>query len=649
MTFGKSVAGKLVCQASLHLTLILSLTSLNAQIQCTEVTSLAGINYQYSSVTYMGGGAAFFDFDNDGDEDIWIAGGVNLDVLFENDGNGGFVEIGEQAGLLAAQNHVSSGVITADLDNDGFRDVVVLPHIGHHPLLFKNNGNGTFEEISETAGLDQFDAQSHSGTIGDINGDGWLDIYIANYVENINSIYDSDGFVVGFDHECFENKLFINDGPLADGQPSWTFTEASAEYAVNNNGCALATTFTDFDLDADADLMIANDFGEWVTPNALYQNTSESPPLNDISQSAGADVGIYGMGIATGDFDQDQDLDYYITNLGRNVLLKNDGTNNFVDDATERGVEDTNMGNELATGWGTVFADVDNDTDLDLFVCNGFVPAAEFIANNEENKNRLFINKGENSSYNFEETALNSGLDDPGRGRGFACSDYDNDGDIDFLVINVNQHTSGDEIQDVLLFRNDNSNGNNWLKVKLEGVINNKDAFGSTIQITVNGKTWVHDYNGGYGTHASQHTSVAHFGMAQANQVESLIVTWPGGAQSAFENIDANQFITITEDGELFTTALIELGEEPISLNAFPNPFNNKTQLEFDLPKSTYVEFEIFDALGRKSGSIKRTWYPAGVHTVDWVVDSIFPTTGWITIRLKTEHQNKIIKILRTK
>lgn len=612
------------------------------QIQFTEVSELVGVDYNFSSVSYMGGGAAFFDFDNDGDEDIWIAGGIGQDVLFENDGTGQFKEIGYDAGLGASNGHVTSGVITGDLDNDGFKDVVLLPHIGFHPLLFRNNGDGTFTEISVLAGLSAVRAQSHAGVMGDINLDGFLDIYVVTYIKNIGNDYDGSGAVVGFDHDCHDNLLFINNG-------DWTFTEQSQAYGVKNGGCGLAAVFTDFDQDADPDLMIANDFGEWIRPNALYQNELPGGSLTDISDSTGANPGIYGMGIAIGDYDQDQDLDYYITNLGRNILLVQD-QEKFTDQTTSTGIEDTYMGNVFATGWGTAFADVDNDTDLDLFVTNGYVPAALFIDNHKQNRNRLYINNGneEGEGFNFEEVSTEAGLDDPGRGRGFTYADYDNDGDLDFLVVNVNQHTSGDPMESVKLFRNDNDNGKSWLKVKLEGTISNRDAFGASIKIVVGNRSWIHDYNGGYGTHASQHSAIAHFGLRNAAFVDSLTVVWPGGSQFSLLNIPSNQQIVIKESGDVLYEKDPSDFVESIPFTVTPNLISQNARIYFRLQKGTQVQLEVFDVWGKKLTTIQQQWFEAGNHTIEWSPTGILTSAGAYLIRLKTAQQINTRKIVYT-
>ena len=612
-----------------------------AQIACTEITSQAGIESFYSAPTYMGGGAAFFDFDNDGDYDIWMAGGLNRDALYENMGDGQFTEIGGEAGLDATDMFVSTGVVTGDLNNDGFRDVVLTPHIGGHPLLFLNNGDKTFTEISETAGLDQIVAQAHAAALGDINKDGLLDIYIGTYTENLNFIYDADGNVIGFDHDCFDNQLYINNGDLS-------FVEAAEAYGVKNNGCALATTFTDFDLDSDPDILIANDFGEWVTPNALYQNDYPTGTYSNVSEATGMDVGIYGMGIAIGDYDQDMDLDYYITNLGRNALLENDGTGSFADRTTETATEDTYMQDSLlAVGWGTAFVDMDNDTDLDLFVCNGYVPAAPFITNPEANKNRLFINEGNGAGNGFSylETALDSGLDNEGRGRGFAYADYDNDGDLDILVVNVNQHTSGDPVENILLFRNESGNEQNWLQVDLEGTVSNRDAFGAYLRIVVGDRSWVHDYNGGFGSHNSQHGSTAHFGLGDAQTVDSLMISWPSGEETILTDLAANQRIKVTEEGSVNTHNLPEAGT--MSLTTQPNPFADVLQIQIELEQSEKVDVEVFDVHGRKLAVLASQNFIAGAHSLTWEPSPDLGQSGVYLVRITSESQSITQSVIR--
>ena len=180
--------------------------------------------------------------------------------------------------------------------------------------------------------------------------------------------------MIGFDHECFDNFFYLNNG---DG----TFTEMAEDLGVADAGCALAIATTDIDQDGDTDLYLANDFGEWVIPNAFFENVEGTDEFEDIGSMNNAGIEIYAMGIAIGDYDLDQDLDIYVSNLGWNVLLNNNGDGVFSDVTTEANVENEwGMFPFRATSWGTAFIDYDNDLYEDLFVSNGRIPAADFIA-----------------------------------------------------------------------------------------------------------------------------------------------------------------------------------------------------------------------------------------------------------------------------
>ena len=599
-------------------------TTLFAQIQFTEVTKELGIDHHFLGINEMGAGAAFFDMDNDGDEDLWLTGGLNRDALYENDGLGNFTEIGVQAGLNATRNKVVTGVITGDLDNDGFKDVLLITHIGFPNVLLKNNGDKTFTELFRT-GLENDKAYSLAAAFADVNQDGYLDIYAGNYIEKDQLTYSDENrdTINGFDHQCHENQLYLNNG-------DWTFINVTADYGVGDQGCALATAFSDYDGDADPDIIVANDFGAWVSPNALLENQSTQNRFQDVSEYAQMDVGIYGMGIAIGDYDNDLDLDYYITNLGENVLCRNEGNGIFSNPTKEAGIPDTyTLDGTLATGWGTAFIDFDNDRDLDLYVVNGYVPAASFIANARANPNRLFENDGKGFF-----TSVAPETQSASWGRGLACADIDNDGDIDFLVGNVNKHTTSDTIQKVQLFRNDTPTENNWLKIKLEGTTNNRDGLGSRILLKAAGKWSLQEANGGYGTHASQHSSIVHFGLGTAEIVDSLVITWMGGEQQILTQIAANQLISIKEAS--LVSAIKEIVPKEISqLTNYPNPFSYSTIIQYYLPQKNNVEINIFDQLGRSIYQSTKKRKPAGDHSFEWAA----PNSGIYYIHLQMDNQ----------
>lgn len=562
------------------------------QEKATEV----GIDHYFHNGNLMGGGVAVFDFNQDGWEDIWINGGSHRDVLYQNKGDGSFIEIGEAAGLGLTANFRTTGVVTGDINNDGFRDVFITTREDTPNIIFQNNGDGTFKDISFSAGINDLIAWSTTAAFADINLDGYLDIYVGNYVEKFGYIADRElGVLSGYDHECQPNYLLINNG---DG----TFTEKGQALLVADEGCALASTFTDFDNDNDVDLMVINDYGQWVVPNNLLINQStETQPefFSAIEDASAIKVGIYAMGIAGGDYDKDNDLDYYITNLGRNALLQNIGDGKFVDTTAFAGLEDTYAGADLTVGWGTSFLDIDNDSDLDLIVANGFISALSFNRTSLQNEDKLFINQGysqEKGGVTFTDESKICGLGDEATARGLAKGDFDNDGDIDLVIVRVNGSHNPAFRKPVLYYENQLNNGNNWLKVNLKG-INNTDAYGAHLRIVVNGESWIEEINGG-SSHASQHSSIVHFGLGKADKVDSLIISHLGGSEEIRTDISVNQSLNITAQSEMVTNVFEVKNDKEFNLSIQPNPIYKEALIQFKNPNKETISLKISDALG---------------------------------------------------
>lgn len=599
------------------------------QFQFTDITKEAGIDYHYLSVDYIGGGAAFFDMDNDGDEDLWISGGIERDVLYENDGTGNFSEIGLDAGLAITNDIFTTGVITGDLDNDGFKDVMIITHKGFPNMLMRNMGNNTFISIGDFSGI-TFEAYSVAAAFGDVNNDGLLDIYEGHYVEDAELIYD--GIVlVGFDHKCYTNKLYINNG-------DWKFTDVSEEIGVDDNGCTLAVMMTDYDDDNDIDILGVNDFGEWVVPNQVYENQNQGEAFIEVGEATGMNSGIYGMGIASGDFDNDMDIDYYITNIGQNVLLQNDGDGNFSDIAVTAGVHDTYAQDSLFTvGWGTAFMDLDNDTDLDLFVTNGHIPAGLLVDNGMEIENSLYSNQGDGS---FLKVVGDSIIESKHIGRGLAYADIDLDGDLDFLVVNINNQNASTERHPVQLIRNDNESGHNWLEIGLEGKISNRDGCGSRIELYSGGESFLSKADGGYGTHASQNSKIVHFGLGTIQSIDSILVKWPSGQTTKLENIEINQVLTIVES-EISSNVTDDVLIDKLELKISPNPFQGETLIEYHLDEKSNLQVIITDQVGKVILSKKEKNKPEGIHEFIWQA----PIQGIYFISIITD-QGKTYKTL---
>ena len=530
---------------------ILTITFLcYGQSSFTETAISWGIEHRAHGI--MGGGVAIFDYNNDGFQDIYLTGGHLRDELFRNNGNKTFTKITRYAGLHLTSYYNTTAVVNGDINNDGFSDIFVSTDSGEKCLLFLNKKDGTFLEIGSSAGITGTQ-WAMAATFGDFNLDGFLDIYITNYIQSHKSIVDENGEVIGFDHSCYPDKLFINSGDL-------TFRESSD--INDSNGCGLAVASTDINNDNSPDIYVANDFGEWVKPNMAYLNKYPEPGFINAGDSFNIDAGIYGMGIAVGDYNRDGLLDYYVTNLGSNILYKNLAIGTFHNDAESAGVLNTYNGEKLATSWGTAFFDYNLDGFEDLFIANGYIPTAEFIGNSKLDPNKLYRNLGNGT---FEDVSMLEDVADTKIGRGMATGDLDNDGDIDFVVATIGMD---DDAGNVLVYENTTDNENSWLKVTVEGTEANRDGYGAKIKLYADHIVWVQEIDGG-SSHGSHHSKIAHFGLGDVLTLDSMVIIWPGGKKQKFLNIESGQHLMIQEDShQLFIVGCTDIAAENYNTDA---------------------------------------------------------------------------------
>ena len=551
----------------------------------------ANLTHVFSQVDFNGGGAAFVDLDNDGDDDVYLVGGNAQDRIFTNDGTGVFTEITETAGIQITEEYYTTGAIYGDINNDGFEDIYVSTYFPiprdndfARNLLFVNNGDLTFTEIWGN-GIVKDKSMTMASTFIDYDLDGDLDIYNANYVKEIKFTYDENGAINGFDHTCFNNLLFRNDG---DGD----FFEVTQSVLPFESGCALAVTATDYDNDGDLDILLGNDFGPFIQPNKFLRNDySETGRFTEIGAEIGADQQMFSMGIAIGDYDNDLDLDYYVTNLGKNLFLElEDGQ--FTDNAAAAGIENEFSGHNssLSVSWGTLFADIDNDMDLDLFVANGFVPAPAFVDNSTLDPDRLFINNGDKT---FTEVDSTAGISNSLVSRGCAYSDIDMDGGIDILSIVFDKPGFGEEPISCL-FKNAKENDNNWIKFKLEGTVSNRSAFGAKIYLYAGSEIRMAELNGG-ASFCSHNTSFMHFGLGIYESVDSVQIIWPGGQNIQTEtNLQINSVNYIKES---VSTSIKELN--PSMATVFPNPTEGLFSIRLN-DDQEIERVEVFDYRGQR-------------------------------------------------
>ncbi|MEM9820580.1 MAG: FG-GAP-like repeat-containing protein [Bacteroidota bacterium] len=586
-----------------------------------ESNAATQVDHVVQHFQYMGGGAAFFDADNDGDDDLYLTSGEGMDHFYLNNGDGTFDLNSEAAGFTMTDTMYTIGVIAGDIDNDGFKDLFVTTDKSDNQskaknLLFKNNGDGTFSEIwQEDLFIDK--SFSMGATFLDYNLDGLLDIYVINYVKAVNFIQDPQGNITGFDHECYRNTMYLN---LGNGD----FEEKSQSLNLIEAGCALAVTASDFDLDHDLDIYIANDFGPFIQANHLFRNNYPNPLFQDVAPTLNAATPMYGMGIAVGDIDGDLDLDYYVTNFGKNLLLRNDLTG-FTDitDQAQVGDEWVVEGESMAIGWGTAFLDFDNDTDLDLYVANGFVPSPDFLPSTFDMSDQLFRCE---EDLTYARLSTDYGIQNEYLSRGMAYSDYDNDGDLDIISV-VLRAPLNDPTRKSVFYTNQMGNQKNWLKIRLEGKTVNRDAIGSKVYVHAGEKVLMREQSGG-SSHCSHNSSVLHFGLDDIEVVDSIEVVWTGGLKRQVEYaINANQTIDIQES---ILSSVADLPAVFNKVQLFPNPAKQQIRLYFPegWPDGNW-HLSIWNSLGQRVEN-----RPAkGENNAEWIEVRNY-TPGMYTIRL---------------
>lgn len=508
-----------------------------SQKKFTDVTKQSGIDHVFEVFEgFLGGGACVIDYNNDGWEDVYITSGMGSDRLYRNNKNGTFSDVFIEAGLLTAQGYVTQGVIAADVNKDGFRDLFIttiakkgarqqIPRAEN--LLYINNKNGTFSNATIKFGLQNLNSFSTGAAFGDVNADGFPDLFVGNYFNQydgpLNTI--TDATVVGA-NQISEAYLLIN----IDGKK---FENQYKDYGLNHRGFGFGGVFSDFDNDGDQDLIVNHDFGYKRTPNILYENLYPRKKFKDISLETAMDLKINSMGTAAGDYDNDGLQDYLFTNIRFNYFLKNQGQGKpFVNKTKEAGLD------YLSISWGSNFADFDQDGDLDLFIANGdlnpnCVPMANFFYENMGNGK-------------FEDHARLYGINDYGIGRGSVVFDMDNDGDLDILEVNQVPVLDFPTESLTRLFRNDLSNGN-WLKIKLKGKKFESNGIGTKVIIETEGQKFMREIDGGGTSHLSQSSQILHFGLGKINKVKKITIIWPDDNIQVIENINVNQVVNVEE------------------------------------------------------------------------------------------------------
>jgi hypothetical protein len=550
----------------------------------TDITASAGLARAQNvsgSLTHkqflleeMGGGVALFDYDSDGWPDIFLVNGTSLNpvtrdrqptsYLFHNNRDGTFTDVTEKARLT--RSGWGQGCCVGDYDNDGFEDLFVS-YWGHN-VLYHNNGDGTFTDVSEQAGVAGSETRWGAGCCFlDYDRDGRLDLFVANYVNFDPARAPKPGQGI----YCNYNEIPVPCGPqgfaggtniLYRNRGNGTFADVSEEsgiarprgpssmVVVNRNwqptgSYGMGAAAADFDNDGWPDIYVACD----SAPSLLYYNNHDGT-FREVAVPAGCafdenGVAQSGMGVAVGDFDADGSLDIVRTNFSDQLttLYRNFGNGAFDDVSIKAGLGV----NRKYLGFGVGFLDYDNDGWKDLFIANGHV-YSQIIGRKlhvtYKQPKILYRNLG---NGRFEDISLKVGpaLRAENLGRGCAFGDFDNDGDVDIVVNNLDGAPT--------LLRNDGGNKNNWIMIKCVGTRSNRSAIGTRVKVTSGEHSQIDEVMSG-SSYYSQNDFRLHFGLGRATKADSVELVWPSGRKESFANLAANQLFVLQEAKGVLST-----------------------------------------------------------------------------------------------
>ena len=465
------------------------------------------------------GGVAAADYDADGDVDLLIVGGnSDPNQLFQNQGDGTYIDVAASVDLDIV--NWGSGPAFGDIDGDGDLDLFIGAVEDDPYYLFENRldeADGTFVDVTSISGITIGAENTVSATFYDYDQDGFLDLFLAHWGTERISSEDTETLWRNNGDRTFTNRsLDTGIAPgLLEQDRDWTYTP----------------NLTDIDGDGDGDLLMAAEF----ETSQVFVNNGDGTFTKTSDREVLVDQA--GMGAAVGDYDNDGDMDWFVSSIFKlntpdgdligNRLYRNDGTGVFEDVTSSTGVANGRF------GWGSCFADFDNDGYLDLFHVNGYtdMQGIEFVTDQV----RFFYNNGDGT---FDQLATDVGLTDTGQGRGLVCFDDERDGDIDIVITNSSPEA-------IVYYRNEGTNNNHYLSIRLEGGGTNRFGIGAHITVTTDDGSQVREL-GGSNNFTSHNPFEVHFGLGSATTAD-ISVRWPDGTVSEMAAADADQLITITQ------------------------------------------------------------------------------------------------------
>lgn len=540
----------------------------------------------------------WIDHDRDGDLDLFVSNGKNggqNNFFYQNNGDGTFTKIDSL--VITKDNSPSVGASWGDFDNDGFPDLFVSTWYNKINYLYKNNGDGTYTQLSSSAVMTDL-TYSETGTWGDYNKDGWLDLYVTNSAGNTR------------------NLLYKNNG-------NGSFTKQPQTGFLTDQFFSRNADFIEYNGDFLPDLFVVNEGSQNENlytnlGNGSFSRTGNAPLLNNGGSSISSNFE---------DVDNDGDMDFFITNAegGRNWMFLNDGNNNFTKVAEP-------FNSDVANSFSSIFGDIDNDGDLDLFVSNAF------NADNTPMTNYLYINQG-NGNFVRDTVTLS---DQKGWTYGAAFADYNKDGWLDLFTANcfgANQNNS--------LYRN-SGGSNNWIMIDLEGRKSNKSGIGAVVKlkVTENGTPrWMTRRVSAQSGHCSQNMQL-HFGLGTATAIDSVVIMWSSGIVQFVNGLLPGSFNRIVEDTTL-TDVEPETDHSGIHgfdlMQNYPNPFNPETRISFTTAKGGTVTLKVYDILGNIVKELINEYRHAGQYTVTLNAEGL---SSGIYLYELASNGNRIVKKL---
>ena len=533
--------------------LLVNAANAQSPIQLHEVTDQTGITFRHTDggsgrryiMETVSAGLALFDYDGDGDTDIYFLNGSALkgtvadtppeNALYRNDGDFKFTDVTDEAGV--GDRGYGLGVAAADYDNDGDIDLYVNNYGPN--VFYRNNGDGTFSDVTELTGTATGDKVGAGACFLDMDADGFVDLYVASYLrfsyeKHVKPTHR--GMRVYPGPEFFppvSDNLFRNNG---DG----TFSDVSVESGIaRHEAWGMGMVCADYDNDGDTDIFVAND----VTANYLFENDGTGK-FEEVGLVAGIAYDLQGdahgsMGVDSGDYNNDGLLDFYQTSYQTELatLFENLGAGLFEDVTLITGA---GSGTQPFVTWGTGLVDFDNDSHRDLFIACGHLFDNVDLFDNRTSyrvRNILLRNTGQGRFIDVSESSGN-GMQPKLSSRGAAFDDLDNDGDIDAVILNSRECPT--------VLRNDSNTGNHWLQIRLQGTQSNRSGIGAHVTVRAGDSTWTDEVHSGRG-YQSHFGTRLQFGLGDHDRVDRIEVRWVGGRVDLIENPGVDRLLTVSE------------------------------------------------------------------------------------------------------